>query len=158
VAIATPHTTSPRFPRAWPLLFPLTFLVHILEEYFGGFPAWSAQHLGFRLNAQGFLAINEFAWAGMLCAAVAATVAEPAQWLVIPLATVTAVNGAAHLVFSVVTRTYSPGVVSGTALWLPLGIVTLTRAYRSFPRAVFAAGVAVGLAMHATVILIARAG
>src|SRR5262249_48788079 len=113
---------------------------------------------GFRMRVPLFLAINEFAWLGMACAAVAATVAAPARWLVIPLATVTAVNGSAHLVMSAVTRTYSPGALSGTLLWLPLGVVTLVRGYRIFPRGVFWGGIALGLTLHALVIGIARAG
>jgi hypothetical protein len=149
---------SDRLPRAWPLLFPLTYLVHIVEEYLGGFPAWSSRYLGFRMSVPAFLAINEFAWLGMACAAIAATVAAPARWLVIPLATVTAVNGSGHLVMSGITRTYSPGAVSGTLLWLPLGVVTLVRSYRTVSRGVFWGGVALGLALHALVIGIARAG
>jgi hypothetical protein len=151
-------TTSDRLPRAWPLLFPLTFLVHIVEEYAGGFASWSARFLGFRLSVPAFLAINEYAWVGMLCAATLATVAAPARWLVIPLATATAANGTAHLVASAVTRTYSPGVLSGTALWLPLGLVTLVRGYRAFSRGVFWGGVVLGLALQALVAGIARAG
>ena len=153
-----PNAIDRPFPRWWPLLFPLTYAIHITEEYLGGFPDWAASHLGFRLTMPGFLAINEYAWTGMLCAGIAATVAAPAQWLVIPLATATTVNGSAHLIMSIVTRTYSPGVISGTMLWLPLGIVTLQRGYRGFPRGVFWGGVAVGLALHAIVVLIARAG
>src|SRR5262249_20448762 len=150
--------TSDRLPRAWPLLFPLTYLLHIVEEYFGGVPAWSSRYLGFRMSVPGFLAINEFAWLGIAGAAIRATVAAPAPWPRIPLATVTAVNGSAHLVMSGVTRTYSPGAVSGTLLWLPLGVVTLVRSYRSVSGGVFWGGVALGVALHALVIGIARAG
>lgn len=153
-----PNAIDRRFPRWWPLLFPLTFAIHIVEEYGGGFPAWSAIHLGFRLTTAGFLAINEYAWTGMLCASIAATVAAPAEWLVIPLATATTVNGSAHVIMSIVTRTYSPGAISGATLWLPLGIVTLMRGFHGFHRGVFWGGVALGLAMHATVVLFARAG
>ena len=33
--------------RYWPLLFPLTYLIHIAEEYWAGpgFPEWSAPRL-----------------------------------------------------------------------------------------------------------------
>jgi len=146
------------FPRAWPLLFPLTYLVHIAEEFVGGFPAWAAVHLGFRLDRAAFLAINEFAWIGMLIASLAATAAAPARWLVIPLATITTVNGSAHLVASAVTRTYSPGAISGTVLWIPLGVVTLVRAFRAFPRGMCWGGIALGLALHGVVTGVALIG
>jgi hypothetical protein len=153
-----PNGIDRPFPRWWPLLFPPTYAVHIAEEYVGGFPAWSASHLGFQLTTAGFLAINEYAWAGMLCASIAAALAAPVQWLVIPMATATTVNGSAHLIMSIVTRTYSPGLISGTTLWLPLGIVTLRRGYRGFHRGVFWGGVALGVALHGIVVLTARAG
>ena len=155
--IASGRIEAP-FPRAWPLLFPLTYLVHIAEEFVGGFPEWSALHLGFHLDRAAFLAINEFAWIGMLVASLAATAAAPAQWLVIPLATVTTANGSAHIIASAVTRTYSPGAISGVVLWIPLGIVTLVRAYRAFSRSVWWGGVVLGLALHALVIGLALAG
>lgn len=151
-------TTEARLPRAWPLLFPLTYLAHIVEESVGGFPAWSAEHLGFHLDTSAFLAINEFAWIGMLIASLAATIAAPAKWLVIPLATIATVNGSAHLIASAVTRSYSPGVISGTVLWLPLGIVTLSRALRTFPRGVWWGGVVLGLALHGLVTGVALIG
>ena len=47
------RTIDLNLPRAWPLLFPAAFLAHITEEYYGGFPAWSAQWLGFKLTPKG---------------------------------------------------------------------------------------------------------
>lgn len=51
-------------PRYWPLLFPLTFLVHIAEEYRFGFYLW-ARVLGMRMDGPRFMQINAVAWAAM---------------------------------------------------------------------------------------------
>jgi uncharacterized protein with HXXEE motif len=141
-------------PRAWPLLFPATFLAHIAEEYYGGFPAWSAQWLGFALAPAGFLELNAYAWAGMFAASIVATLG--AGWVVVPFATATFVNGCAHLLATIATRTYSPGAITGTLLWIPLGAYTLRRAHGRLPRAVFWTAVLLGLALHALVVLYAR--
>lgn len=60
-------------------------------------------------------------------------------------------NGSAHTVASLVTASYSPGLVSGWLLWAPLGAYTLRRAYGEMSRCVFWGAVVWGLALHALV-------
>ena len=156
---SSPTITPPRgieaaIPRYWPLLFPLTFLAHVGEEYVGGFPAWSSAVLGFRLTPTTFLQFNAVAWIGMFCGTLAATVGPRA--LVVPFATATFINGCAHLVASVLTASYSPGVITGTLLWIPLGGVTLRRAWRHLSERALWTGVVTGAVLHAVVVLLAR--
>ncbi len=150
-ALRSPDIGLPRF---WPLLFPLTFAAHITEEYAGGFPVWAARWLGFHLSTSGFLELNATAWVLMLCATVAASIGP--RWLVVPFATATFVNGCAHVLATVLTLTYSPGVITGATLWIPLGAFTLLRAFQRLPRDRFWAGVAVGIVLHGLVVLYAR--
>jgi hypothetical protein len=56
---------------------------------------------------------------------------QDAAWLVLALGTITAINGIGHLAGSVVTRSYSPGTVSGVALWAPLGLFAVVRSRRA---------------------------
>jgi hypothetical protein len=67
-------------------------------------------------------------------------------------------HGSAHLIASAITRSYSPGVISGALLWLPLGTVTLVRAFRAFPRGVWWGGIVLGLALHGLVTGLALIG
>jgi Protein of unknown function with HXXEE motif len=113
----------------WPLLFPVTYLVHFAEETWGGFVPWSARYLGFHLTVERFLGLNAVAWVGMLILGIAASLGEKTRWLVVPLATAVLLNGVAHLGASLATGIYSPGVISGVVLWVPLGAIVLRRAW-----------------------------
>lgn len=152
-----PSTAIARvLPRYWPLLFPLTYLVHLTEEYWGGFPLWSARYLGFRLTSEGFLQLNLIAWGIMFGASVLATLFTARSWLIMPFAGITFINACAHGIASIVTSSYSPGLISGLSLWLPLGTITLFRFYQKAPRHVFWIGIGVGIFLHALVIGAAR--
>jgi hypothetical protein len=144
-------------PRAWPLLFPLTYLFHIAEEYWCGerFFNWASRLSGIDLTEQAFLGINAAAWSAMLLATLPALWLGRMRWVVIPLAAAVLLNGIAHVVASVLSASYSPGLVTGLMLWVPLGAVTLVRARDIVGRDVYWLGVAVGLLLHGLVTLAA---
>jgi hypothetical protein len=124
-------------------LFPLTYAVHLTEEYLvaGGFTLWAERALAIRIGDAQFLAWNACAFALMCVGAL--LVGRDARFRFIDVALATAVLGnvAAHVAASLVTWTYSPGVVTGLGVWMPLAVLRLPRAYRaSTPRARRAAG------------------
>jgi uncharacterized protein with HXXEE motif len=143
--------------RYWPLLFPLTYLAHIAEEYYGGFPEWASHHLGFDLTTAEFLELNTIAWTIMFLSTVLVIRFSWLAWLTVSFATATLINGCAHAIGSAITLTYSPGVISGVSLWIPLGIVTLYKNRPHISRKVFWASVGVGIALHLAVTVLARA-
>ena len=149
-----------KLPKFWPLLFPLTYLIHIAEEYYGGggFPVWSARYLDFQLTPERFLALNGVGWIAMVVASLIAVWRPSARWMVVPLATAASINGCAHAVASLVTTSYSPGVISGIALWVPLGAVTLWRGYRDLQSGLFWTGIGIGVVLHGIVTVLAVAG
>lgn len=143
---------------AWTLLFPLTYALHVAEEYWGGesFWRWASRVSGVSLSEAEFVAINAVGLAVVTVVAFSAALSARVARVGVPaLGTIVAVNGSLHLVASLVTTSYSPGVVTGLVLWLPLGVHALRRAWRELSGAEFAAGVLVGLAAHATVSLVA---
>jgi hypothetical protein len=77
------------------------------------------------------------------------------RWLLVSFGTVVLINAASHTIGSVVTRSYSPGLISALLLWLPLGTITLLRAWKRVNGRIFRAGVITGIAMHAVVVLLA---
>ena len=79
---------------------------------------------------------------------------EDATWVVPALGTITATNGIGHAVGSVVTRSYSPGLVSGLTAWAPLGLIALTRARRQLPHSVFRRGIAAGALIQAGIVVL----
>ncbi len=141
----------------WVWLFPLTYCLHIAEEYWGGesFYRWASRLLAMEFTAREFLALNGAAMAVMcLCLALACSW-RSMQWLVVTFGFVVAFNGFAHAVASVATHSYSPGLVSGILVWDPLGAYAMRRAHKSLPRRQFLVGLAVGVVAHAAVTLIA---
>jgi Protein of unknown function with HXXEE motif len=119
-------------------LFPPTYLLHIGEEYLmcGGFPAWVADVLGIAFTNAEFVAWNAL---GMLLICVAAWLVSRhahLRFIEIALAMVVLGNVAAHVLGSLVTWTYSPGLVTGVVVWTPLGWIRLRSAWgASTPKA-----------------------
>lgn len=149
--------SQPAFVGNWAWLFPLTYLGHIAEEFWGGagFYRWIARVAGAELSAQTFLNLNAIFWVVMTTAVAIALWTHAADWLIVALGTVVLINGLAHAIGSIITQSYSPGVVSGLCLWLPLRAWTLQRARRSLSRVTIGAGVLVGFALHGLVTLLA---
>lgn len=145
---------SDAVPRALPTwAFPATYLLHATEEYCCGetFPVWISRLAGAHFTAAAFLWLNGIAMLLMLGAAWLATRGTRARSLAIALATVVTINGLAHVAGSLATWSYSPGVVTGALLWLPLGVLTLHRAHQQCTRRELIAGTLLGVLAHAAV-------
>jgi hypothetical protein len=141
-------------PRFWPLLFPATYLLHIAEEYWCGerFFNWASRVTGINLTEQAFLEINAAALTIMLLMSAMAYSRPTFQWIVIPMSTAVSLNGVAHLLGTIFSRSYSPGLVTGVLLWIPLGAFTL---YRARGTGRYWAGVILGIILHGLVTLVA---
>lgn len=138
-------------------LFPASYACHLVEEWVGGFPEWVSLIAGSAVPRGAFIAINIVAFLVMVLAVRATIRREANGWMAIAIATVLFVNGIAHGVASVVTQTYSPGLITGVVLYLPLGQLALLRAWVQAPPGLFGRGVLTGLAVHALVVLVAYA-
>jgi len=149
------HALAPR----WAALLPPAYLAHLCEEWWGGpgFAAWAALTMGMDVSPSRFLAINAVALPLFAVTTVAALRSARFGWLAAALATLLFVNGCLHLLATAVFATYSPGVVTGALLYLPLGGLVCRSMSRSLSAAVFARAVAVGVAAHAVVVVAALA-
>jgi Protein of unknown function with HXXEE motif len=145
------HAMPVAGPWAW--LFPVTYAAHMIEEGFAGerFYRWIARVIGRQVSGRAFAAVNLTFEAAMAFAVYSARRRPGDGWVVPMLGTITAANGAGHLVGSLATRSYSPGLVSGVALWTPLGTFALLRSRRELPRALWRRGVLAGAAANAGV-------
>ena len=143
------------FVDRWVWLFPLTYLAHIAEEYWGGFYRWIAHITGAEMSAKAFLNLNAIFLLVMTVSIVLVVWSRSLDWLIVALGTIVLINGSAHTLGSVITRSYSPGVVSGLCLWIPLGGWTLRRARRCLTRTEFYAGMFAGAAIHGLVFVLA---
>lgn len=144
-------TSQKRLFEDWIWLFPVTYLIHALEEYWGGegFYRWVARVIGGGMTAGQFVSINSFALLMMVAGIMIFRRTPSVRWLTITFATIVFINGVAHLAGSLLTNTYSPGLVSGLLLWIPLGAATFYRARGRVTRRSLMAGVLVGAMIHA---------
>ena len=98
--------------------------------------------------------INLVAMLVVIAAARASTTRESLGWLTIAIAAVLVVNGLLHLLGSLVTGAYSPGLITSVVLYFPLGQLVLMRAWGQ-ARPVFWRGVLTAVAGHTIVSFIA---
>ena len=146
-------TSSPTDPWVW--LFPLAYALHIAEEYAFDFPAYVANLSGRHISNPQFLVLNAFFWL-LMVATVVLVLTRPAQaWLIVTLAAVLGINAALHIVGSIVTFTYSPGTVTAAFLYIPLVVFALRRILPWISRSVAVRAAALGVVIHAGVILLA---
>ena len=141
-----------RQPR-WYWLLPLTYVIHIAEEYFGGFVEWSARTSGSGLDVQGFLVLTTI---GGLLTATGVYLSGRWRlhgWIPITMATIFTINSVQHLISTVTTSSYSPGLFSGLLIWMPLGLLVLHRAYRDHSAAMLLKSAAVGILIQGAISL-----
>lgn len=111
-------------------LLPCSYIIHLGEEYFvaGGFPRWAERTLAARFSSTEFVAWNAFAFALMCVGAWLVSRDPKFRFIEIALALAVLGNVVAHLLASLVTWTYSPGLITGILIWLPVGLVRLRSA------------------------------
>ena len=154
------HNTAVRWHYRDPLLawlFVPAYAAHILEEWFGGFPEWLALVAGQPLPRDAFVVINTAGLISVIALTRAATRRESRGWMAIGIASLLFANGLLHILGSMVTGTYSPGLFTSVIFYLPLGQLALLRAWYQTPHRLFARGVLAGLGAHALVSLLALA-
>lgn len=144
----------------WMSLFPITYLIHIAEEYFcgGGYSAYLFSERGVELSPQRFLALQTLGVVLMLIGAtLALTLGFPMTMITI-LAAISSGNGLVHSVRSLRLRGYEPGLFTSVIVWIPLGLGTLARVWETMSVSRFAFASTVGLAITVLVEVIALRG
>ena len=146
-------TATPR----WLLVLPLLQLAHVGEEWWGGpgFSAWTQNTLGMEIAESRFLLINAIGLVLFTAAIVAAVTDRRFAWLAAALSALFVLNGAIHLLLTLAFATYSPGVVTGVLLYLPIAGLALYTLSQRLPRPAFVGAVMVGVAIHAAVTITA---
>lgn len=114
------------------LLAPFIFILHVLEEA-PGFVVWFNSLVPRGISQSGFLTVNAVAL--IVTVAVSLLVAsspDPVSGLVLAawVGFLMLANGVLHLVGTIAHARYSPGVVTGTLLYLPYGALLLGKIVR----------------------------
>ena len=140
------NTKSPR----WLWLFPLTYLLHILEEVTGV----EGLH-GINLSLNLFLFLSAGAWLLMTCGVVLAQRFGFPQFMGMCLGTTVFLNGLVHIVKSLTNRDYDAGVISGSMIFIPLGLATLISLRKSMRLRRYMVGVFVGITIQTIATIVA---
>ncbi len=144
--------SAPNSPPAAPpvvILLPLALLLHQVEEWFGGFPAWASTLLGSEITPERFLLINALGLAVFVVGALAARLSPQMAWFGVSLAALVGLNGVLHGLASLSTGSYSPGTVTGLLLYIPLSAIVLRSSAGRLSRPVFTGSVVFGVLVHA---------
>ena len=141
-------------------LFPLSYAIHLGEEYFagGGFPLWADRVLGIEFTNVQFIVWNSFAF-GLMCVGATLVSRTPKfRFVEIALAIAVLGNVVAHALGSAATWTYSPGLISGVAIWIPFGGIRLRSAFQASTRRARHAGIYLGLSVVLITLLVVTFG
>lgn len=99
--------------------------------------------MGVPFTAGQLLALN-----GIGLVAMSIAVLTGWRWAITTLGGIVFLNGLLHAMVSAVSRSYSPGLVTGVLLWLPLGLFTLAHEWKNAPGPAFARGLIGVLVFH----------
>jgi hypothetical protein len=136
-------------------LFVPAYLVHIGEEWVGGFPQWLGVVVGRPLPAAAFLIVNGVALVLLITGILAAIREDRHGWIVVTVATIVLINTLVHAAGAALTASYSPGLISAVVLYVPLGSLAMIRAIDQASRAQLTRGIVTGVLIHAIVFILA---
>jgi len=141
----------------WLLALPASYLAHLCEEWWGGegFASWMTRVAGAPISETRFIIVNGVAAPLFVVGTVLAITKPWWAWFAVTFGTIVVVNGLLHVLGSLGTGSYSPGVVTGSALYLPLGAIALRSGRARTSEAAFWAAVAIGVAIHGLVAIVA---
>ena len=116
----------------WSWLFPLSYLIHIAEEYFGGegYPAYLLRLRGVHMSTARFLAAQSVGFILVTAGVILARRLKFLPMMLVILGTMVAGNALTHTVTALSIMSYGPGLFSSIFVWGPLGTATMIR-YKS---------------------------
>jgi Protein of unknown function with HXXEE motif len=133
------------------LLLPVAYLAHVAEEWFGGFLAWTPVTLGYEISAGRFAVINGVAIVVFIGGTFAALRYPATASFGASLAALLGLNGAMHTLAAIGFARYSPGVVTGLLVYIPLCFIVLRAYSHRVTTWDLGRAVLVGIVLHALV-------
>src|SRR6185503_9284661 len=111
----------------WSWLFPLSYVIHIAEEYFGGegYPAYILRLRGVHMSTGRFLAAQSVGFILVTIGVIAAKQLKFLPMMLVILGALVAGNALTHTITALSILEYGPGLLSSILVWGPLGIATI---------------------------------
>src|SRR6267142_3759092 len=122
------NVSPPLIPTtSWLSLFPLTYVIHFAEEYWGGegYSAYLYRLRGVHLSPLLFVAFQALGFVLFVAAGVIARQLKFPEFMIVILGALVLCNGITHTLTALWDGGYGPGLMSSMLLWIPLGGLTL---------------------------------
>ncbi len=144
----------------WLWLFPITYVIHIAEEYWGGegYVAYLYRLRGVTITPKRFLILQSLGFGWMTGLVIISQLLNFREFVLAMLGTVTLLNGVTHSITAISHRGYGPGLVSCVLTWIPLGLVTLILIFPQMALLPFAAAVLSGLGIIVFIMIFTMRG
>lgn len=142
--------------KFWPWLFPISYLIHIAEEVYGGegYSAYLERLRGIHITPDKFMVAHGVGLILMVVGIVLARQLRFSNFFNVVLGMTVLVNGLTHTIQTVAHGEYVPGLVSALLIWLPLGVVTLMRFKKPLSSQRYVLAIALGLGINVLVELL----
>jgi hypothetical protein len=144
----------------WSWLFPITYLMHIAEEYWGGegYPAYLLKLRGVQLSPTRFLIAQSVGFILVMMGIILSQRFNFPNMMLVVLGAVVLINGLTHTITSIRHPSYGPGLITSLLLWIPLGVATLIRFKGSLSDRRYWVSVAIGIGINAVVAVLTLRG
>jgi hypothetical protein len=144
----------------WMWLFPITYVIHLAEEYWGGegYTAYLLRLRGVHMSSARFLAFQSLGVGLIIVGLIISERLRFPRFMLAMLGALVLSNGITHTVTAIRHGGYGPGLVASAVLWIPLGLVTLFHLFAEMGTLRYIAAVSIGLAINGMVALIALRG
>ncbi|SRR5229473_8002179 len=140
--------TSSQSRRLW--IFLLVYPLHIIEEIRG-----VGVFRGINLSLKQFFILSGAACILMGVGILLAQRFRFPQLLEVIFGAVFLLNGLSHIINCAVIRGYDAGVITGTLIMIPLGVISLVRLRNSMRRLRYLVGVGLGLVVQMIITVLA---
>jgi hypothetical protein len=134
----------------WLWIFPLAYLLHVIEEFRSVGPSH-----GINVSLRTFLILSTVAWLLMTCGIVLAHRFGFPHFMGVCLGATVFLNGLSHIINSLVYDRYDAGLISGSVIFIPLGLATLINLRNSMRGQRYIVGLLLGVVIQAIALIIA---
>ena len=140
------------------LLLPVAYLLHLTEEWFGGFTEWMKAALGNEVDPDRFITINTVFFLIICSGLLIGYRNKHFSCLCVCVAVLFLLNGILHLIAPFGIGLYSPGLITGIFVYIPLCVWILLKMSVKLSAGIFISSVFLGILMHGIVAVIAFGG
>lgn len=147
-------------PSLWLALFPISFLIHFAEEYWGGegYPAYLLKLRGVSISNARFIVLQAVGLFLLIAAGVIATLLRFPELMITILGAFIFANGLSHAITAWRHGGYGPGLLTSVLLWIPFGALTVGVMFGRISTARFLIATLIGMAINGLIAIITIRG